>query len=72
MPEYWYSALTNTGAVQEGQMTAPNENALAEQLRAAGAFLIKTEVRTGEQAATRGAGLTDGKIDRKDLLAFLE
>jgi type IV pilus assembly protein PilC len=73
MPEYWYSALSDTGAVQEGRMTAPNENALADQLRAAGAFLIKTEVRDGAGVtAGRPATLTDGKVDRKDLLAFLE
>jgi type IV pilus assembly protein PilC len=74
MPEFWYSALTDTGAVQEGQMNAANENALAEQLRAAGAFLLKTEVRDAAPggAKARKAGLTDGKVDRKDLLAFLE
>jgi type IV pilus assembly protein PilC len=71
MPEYWYSALTNAGVVQEGSMSAPSENALAEQLRAAGSFLIKTEVRD-PAAASRSSGLTDGRIDRKDLLAFLE
>jgi type IV pilus assembly protein PilC len=72
MPEYWYSALTNAGVVQEGRMNAPNENALAEQLRSAGAFLIKTEVRDDSRAVVAGAGVTDGKVDRKDLLAFLE
>jgi type II secretory pathway component PulF len=74
MPEYWYSALTSAGAVQEGRMTAANENALADQLRAAGSFLIKTEVRDGiaASAGPRATGLTDGRIDRKDLLAFLE
>lgn len=54
-------------------MTAPSENALAEQLRAAGAFLIKTEIQGGRAgSAGRGALLTDGTVDRKDLLAFLE
>ena len=72
MPEYWYSALTNAGTVQEGHMNAASENALAEQLRSAGAFLIKTEIRGGSRVAARGAKLTDGKVDRKDLLAFLE
>ncbi len=72
MPEYWYSALTSAGVVQEGQMTALNENALAEQLRAAGAFLIRTEMRGGRGRAAARTGLTDGSIDRKDLLAFLE
>jgi type II secretory pathway component PulF len=73
MPEYWYSALTTTGAVQEGRMNAPSENALAEQLRAAGSFLIKTELHAGQAPAiARGAARTDGRVDRKDLLAFLE
>jgi type IV pilus assembly protein PilC len=73
MPEYWYSALTSAGAVQEGRMTALNENALAEQLRAAGTFLIKTEIRGGQaRSVDRGTALTDGTLDRKDLLAFLE
>src|SRR6185295_17229674 len=72
MPEYWYSALTSAGAVQEGQLNARDENALAEQLRAAGAFLIRTELRGGSRVTGRPAGLTDGSIDRKSLLAFFE
>jgi type IV pilus assembly protein PilC len=71
LPEFWYSALTDAGAVQEGWMTAPNENALADQLRAAGAYLIRTETRE-KTLAGRPAKLTDGKIERRDLLAFLE
>ena len=71
MPEFWYSALTDAGVVSEGRMSAPNENALADQLRATGAFLIKTEIRSNTRAG-RPATLTDGRIDRKDLLAFLE
>src|SRR5881394_387463 len=72
MPEYRYSALDGSGVVQEGRMSAPNENALADQLRAAGSFLIKTEVTDGSTAGGRAAMLTDGNVDRKDLLAFLE
>ena len=72
MPEYRYSALDGSGVVQEGRMNAPNENALADQLRAAGAFLIKTEITEGVATGGRPGTLTDGKIDRKDLLAFLE
>ena len=53
MPEYWYSALTSAGAVQEGQVNARDETAVAEQLRAAGAFLIRTELRSGAQVAGR-------------------
>lgn len=72
MPEFWYSALTSAGAVQEGQANAQDEVALAEQLRAAGAFLIRTELRDGPQVGERPAALTDGTIDRKSLLAFFE
>lgn len=72
MPEFVYKALTNAGEVTEGRMTAPNENALADQLRAAGAFLIKTEVPEQSAAHARKAGLTDGTVDRKELIGFLE
>lgn len=72
MPEYRYSALDGAGIVQEGRMSAPNENALADQLRAAGSFLIRTEVSDGPVTGARPATRTDGRIDRKDLLAFLE
>jgi type II secretory pathway component PulF len=72
VPDFWYSALTDAGAVQEGVMTAPNEHALADQLRAAGAFLIRTEIRDKPGAPVKPTKLTDGAVDRKDLLAFLE
>src|SRR3954468_11096413 len=74
MPEFWYTALTDGGVVQEGRMSASNENALADQLRQAGSFLIKTEVRdkASQGAVGRPTKLTDGAIERKDLLAFLE
>src|SRR3954464_8521704 len=71
MPEYWYSALTDTGSVQEGTMSAADETTLSDQLRAKGSFLIKTELRPGG-AGGRPGSLTDGKIERRDLLAFLE
>ena len=73
MPEFWYSALTPAGAVQEGWLTAPDEHGVADQLRAAGSFLIRTEIRAknGQQVG-RSSTLTDGKVERKDLLAFLE
>src|SRR4051812_20342841 len=70
MPEFWYSALTNGGVVKEGMMTASSEHALADELRAGGSFLIRTEIREG--ASTRSGTLTDGKIERRDLLSFLE
>ena len=54
-------------------MTAPDEHVVADQLRAAGSFLIRTEIRakSGQQPG-KPSTLTDGKVDRKDLLAFLE
>ena len=72
MPEFWYSALTDGGVVVEGQMSATDENEVADLLRTTGAFLIKTELRKTAAGAGRPATLTDGKVDRKDLLAFLE
>jgi type IV pilus assembly protein PilC len=66
MPDFWYKALTTTGTVEEGWMTAPSEVVVEENLRRNGSFLIKAEERT------RAKRLTDGKIDRTELLAFLE
>ena len=66
MPDFWYKALTTTGAVEEGWMSAPSEVVVEENLRRNGSFLIKAEERT------RAKRVTDGKIDRKELLAFLE
>jgi type II secretory pathway component PulF len=69
VPDFWYSALTDNGAVQEGLLAAPSEAALEEQLRARGSFLIRTEVRE-KQTPIRAT--TDGWVDRRELLAFLE
>jgi type IV pilus assembly protein PilC len=69
VPDFWYSALTDNGAVQEGLLAAPSEAALEEQLRARGAFLIRTEVR---ERQTPSRKITDGRVDRRELLAFLE
>lgn len=69
MPDFWYSALTATGAVQEGWLTAPTEAALEDQLRERGAFLIRTETRDKPANVRK---ITDAKIERKELLAFLE
>lgn len=66
MPEFWYSALTGKGAVEEGWITAPSEIVVEEQLRRQGSFLIKAESRE------RARELTDGKVDRRELVAFLE
>jgi type IV pilus assembly protein PilC len=69
LPDFWYSALTDSGSVQEGYLTAPSETALEDQLRQKGAFLIRTELR--EKAAPVRT-VTDGKVERRELLAFLE
>ena len=69
MPDFWYSALTDSGTVQEGYLSAPNEAVLEDQLRQSGKFLIRTEVREKPVVVKK---LTDGKVDRKELLAFLE
>lgn len=69
MPDFWYSALTDSGRIQEGYLTAPNESALEAQLRQNGAFLISTEQRDKPATVRK---LTDGRVDRKELLAFLE
>jgi type IV pilus assembly protein PilC len=69
LPDFWYSALTDSGSVQEGYLTAPSETALEDQLRQTGAFLIRTELR--EKAAPVRT-VTDGKVERRELLAFLE
>lgn len=66
MPEYWYQALTGSGAVEEGWISAGSEILVEEQLRRNGSFLIKAEPRT------RTRKVTDATIDRKELLAFLE
>jgi type II secretory pathway component PulF len=66
VPDFWYQALTGSGAVQEGWMSAPDEVQVEEALRRQGSFLIKT------QAKARPRRITDGKVDRKELLAFLE
>ena len=69
MPDFWYSALTDQGAVQEGYLTAPTESALEDQLRQNGSFLIRTEIREKPIVVRT---LTDGRVERRELLAFLE
>jgi type IV pilus assembly protein PilC len=69
VPEYWYSAVTASGAVEEGWLRAASEGALEESLRERGVFLVRSEVgRHHEDVHT----LTDGVVDRRELLAFLE
>jgi len=69
VPEYWYSALSASGSVEEGWQQAPNESVLEDVLRQRGAFLIKFET---EHARLEERVLTDGVVDRRELLAFLE
>ena len=66
MPDFWYKALTGSGAVQEGWMSAPDETQVEEELRRQGSFLIQTEQRD------RPRKVTDGNVERRELLAFLE
>jgi type IV pilus assembly protein PilC len=66
VPDYWYKALTGSGSVQEGWINAASEVQVEEELRRQGAFLIQTEVRT------RARKVTDGPVERRELLAFLE
>jgi len=66
MPEFFYKALTDHGAVAEGWMQAPSEGVVEEELRRKGIFLIKAEERA------RPSEITDGKVERSELLAFLE
>ena len=66
MPEFFYKALTGSGAVSEGWIQAPSEGVVEEELRRKGIFLIQAEERA------RPSQITDGKVDRGELLAFLE
>jgi len=69
VPDYWYKALTTTGQVQEGWMTAPDEREVEDRLRTGGSYLVTAEERTMRKKAPKH---TDGKVHRKQLLAFVE
>jgi type IV pilus assembly protein PilC len=66
VPDFWYQAVTGSGSVEEGFITAPSEIQVEEELRKQGAFLIKAKERSRQKR------VTDGKVDSKELLAFLE
>jgi type IV pilus assembly protein PilC len=66
VPDFWYSALTGSGGVEQGWMSAPSEIVVEEQLRRQGQFLINAEPRV------RVKKVADGRVDRRELLAFLE
>lgn len=71
MPEFTYEALTASGTVAHGAMAAATEEELAELLRGEGSYLIRAEQRK-DAAAGRRDTATDGRIDRRDLLALTE
>jgi type IV pilus assembly protein PilC len=66
LPQFWYKAVTGSGAVAEGWIDAPSEVVVEEELRRKGEYLISVEERT------RKRKLTDGAVDRRELLAMLE
>jgi type II secretory pathway component PulF len=66
VPDYFYRALNGGGTIEEGWVNAVSEHEVAEQLRNRGAYLISAEARE------RPRRVTDGKIDRRELLAFIE
>lgn len=69
MPDFWYKALTNTGQVQTGWMTAPDERDVEDRLRSGGSYLVSAEERVHRKAIPKH---TDGKVNRKQLLALVE
>ncbi len=69
MPDFWYKALTSTGQVQTGWMTAPDERDVEDRLRSGGSFLVSAEERELKKKASKHS---DGKVNRKQLLAFVE
>jgi len=68
VPDYWYKALTGSGAVEEGWSTAPSESQLEEQLRERGNFLIAAKVKERPRSNSN----MDTVVPRKELLAFIE
>lgn len=72
MPEYAYEALTEAGSVEKGEMTANTEEELEALLRDRGHFLIRAEPASTVAAQKQGPVRTDGKVPRKELLAFTE
>jgi type II secretory pathway component PulF len=52
VPDFWYKALTGSGAVQEGWISAPTETQVEEELRRQGAFLIAAEQRERKRRIT--------------------
>ncbi|MBA3656310.1 MAG: type II secretion system F family protein [Gemmatimonadaceae bacterium] len=69
MPDYWYKALTGAGVVEQGFITAPDESEVEERLRASGSFLMEARVKDKPKTLSKH---TDGKVPRRELLAFME
>jgi type IV pilus assembly protein PilC len=67
VPEFWYQALGPSGQIEQGTMTAADAQEVQARLRADGTYLVRTEAH-----GRKPERLTDGKIDRKQLLALLE
>lgn len=74
MPEYAYEALTETGAVEHGELRADSEDELEAQLRKRGSFLIRAEPARPSDAAggSERAPRLDASVSRQELLAFTE
>src|SRR4051812_25972064 len=70
MPDFWYSALTSSGKVEEGVIAASDEDGVERKLRETGAYLIRAEARGATVRKVRK--VTDGKVERREQLAFLE
>jgi type II secretory pathway component PulF len=74
--EFTYEALTASGTVATGEMTAEDEMALGARLRAQGQYLIHAQARpelaTAAPAVKPASRRTDGRVPRKELLAFTE
>ncbi len=68
MPNFWYEALTAAGQVEQATMTATSEDDLAERLRENGSYLVRSRPAAKPATAKR----TDGKIEKRHLLALLE
>lgn len=82
MPDFSYEALTPSGAVTTGRMTATNEQGLETSLRMRGEYLIRAAAIDPPSAAESDTPLpqperssrqtTDGRISKKEMLAFTE
>lgn len=73
MPDYSYEALTETGTVARGEMNAATEDELESILRDRGQYLVRAEAAAPLGSTRPDLGpKKDGKVPRKDLLAFTE